>query len=311
MLKIHINDPLDEDALRKLKNDLPNAEITSEHFDKEVLKEKIKDYDVLIVRSATKVTKDILENADNLKIIGRAGMGLDNIDVETSKAKGIKVLNTPGQNSLSVAELVLGMVLDIYRHITRGTVGLRDGKWEKKQLKGLELSKKTFGIIGFGFVGKNLAKLLKGFETETLVYDVVKLTDEELKEYNVKQVSLEELLKNSDVISLHVPKNDKTYHMIGDEQFEEMKEKVVIINAARGGVLDEKALLKYLKNGKVLGAGLDVFEEEPPTSEFYKELLSMPNVVATPHIGASTDEAQARVGINIVDKVVEEVKKLN
>lgn len=311
MLKIHINDPLDEDALRKLKNDLPNAEITSEHFDKEVLKEKIKDYDVLIVRSATKVTKDILENADKLKIIGRAGMGLDNIDVENAKAKGIKVLNTPGQNSLSVAELVLGMVLDIYRHITRGSVGLREGKWEKKQLKGLELSKKTFGIIGFGFVGKNLAKLLKGFETETLVYDVVKLTEEEIKEYNVKQVSLEELLKNSDVISLHVPKNDKTYHMIGDEQFEEMKEKVVIINAARGGVLDEKALLKYLENGKVLGAGLDVFEEEPPTSEFYKELLSMPNVVATPHIGASTDEAQARVGINIVDRVVEEVKKLN
>lgn len=311
MLKIHINDPLDEDALRKLKNDLPNAEITSEYFDKEVLKEKIKDYDVLIVRSATKVTKDMLENVDKLKIIGRAGMGLDNIDVETAKAKGIKVLNTPGQNSLSVAELVLGMVLDIYRHITRGTVGLREGKWEKKQLKGLELSKKTFGIIGFGYVGKNLANLLKGFETETLIYDLVKLTEEEIKEYNVKQVSLEELLKNSDVISLHVPKNDKTYHMIGDEQFEEMKEKVVIINAARGGVLDEKALLKYLKNGKVLGAGLDVFEEEPPTSEFYKELLSMPNVVATPHIGASTDEAQARVGINIVDRVVEEVKKLN
>ncbi|RAO99840.1 3-phosphoglycerate dehydrogenase [Petrotoga sp. 9PW.55.5.1] len=311
MLKIHINDPLDEDALRKLKNDLPNAEITSEYFDKEVLKEKIKDYDVLIVRSATKVTKDMLENVDKLKIIGRAGMGLDNIDVETAKAKGIKVLNTPGQNSLSVAELVLGMVLDIYRHITRGTVGLREGKWEKKQLKGLELSKKTFGIIGFGYVGKNLANLLKGFETETLIYDLVKLTEEEIKEYKVKQVSLEELLKNSDVISLHVPKNDKTYHMISDEQFEEMKEKVVIINAARGGVLDEKALLKYLKNGKVLGAGLDVFEEEPPTSEFYKELLSMPNVVATPHIGASTDEAQARVGINIVDRVVEEVKKLN
>ncbi|WP_113074074.1 D-2-hydroxyacid dehydrogenase [Petrotoga sp. 9PW.55.5.1] len=310
-MKIHINDPLDEDALRKLKNDLPNAEITSEYFDKEVLKEKIKDYDVLIVRSATKVTKDMLENVDKLKIIGRAGMGLDNIDVETAKAKGIKVLNTPGQNSLSVAELVLGMVLDIYRHITRGTVGLREGKWEKKQLKGLELSKKTFGIIGFGYVGKNLANLLKGFETETLIYDLVKLTEEEIKEYKVKQVSLEELLKNSDVISLHVPKNDKTYHMISDEQFEEMKEKVVIINAARGGVLDEKALLKYLKNGKVLGAGLDVFEEEPPTSEFYKELLSMPNVVATPHIGASTDEAQARVGINIVDRVVEEVKKLN
>ncbi|ABX31002.1 D-isomer specific 2-hydroxyacid dehydrogenase NAD-binding [Petrotoga mobilis SJ95] len=310
-MKIHINDPLDENALKKLQNELPDLEITSEHLEKDVLKDKIKEIDVLIVRSATKVTKEILEHADKLKIVARAGMGLDNIDVDTAKLKGITVLNTPGQNSLSVAELVIGMVLDIYRHITRGTIGLKNEQWEKKQLEGFELSQKTFGIIGFGYVGKNLAQLLKGFQTNTLVYDVFEISAEEQKNYNVRQVSLEELLQNSDIISLHIPKNEKTYHFISEPQIKMMKDGAVIINAARGGVLDENYVLKYLKNGKLLGVGLDVFEEEPPKGDFYKELFALPNVVLTPHIGASTKEAQERVGINIVDRVVEEVKKLN
>lgn len=310
-MKIHINDPLDENALKKLQNELPDVEITSEHLEKDVLKDKIKEIDVLIVRSATKVTKEILEHADKLKIVARAGMGLDNIDVDTAKLKGITVLNTPGQNSLSVAELVIGMVLDIYRHITRGTIGLKNEQWEKKQLEGLELSQKTFGIIGFGYVGKNLAQLLKGFQTNTLVYDVFEISAEEQKNYNVRQVTLEELLQNSDIISLHIPKNEKTYHFISEPQIKMMKDGAVIINAARGGVLDENAVLKYLKNGKLLGVGLDVFEEEPPKGDLYKELFALQNVVVTPHIGASTKEAQERVGINIIDRVVEEVKKLN
>lgn len=310
-MKIHINDPLDENALKKLQNELPDVEITSEHLEKDVLKDKIKEIDVLIVRSATKVTKEILEHADKLKIVARAGMGLDNIDVDTAKLKGITVLNTPGQNSLSVAELVIGMVLDIYRHITRGTIGLKNEQWEKKQLEGFELSQKTFGIIGFGYVGKNLAQLLKGFQTNTLVYDVFEISAEEQKNYNVRQVTLEELLQNSDIISLHIPKNEKTYHFISEPQIKMMKDGAVIINAARGGVLDENAVLKYLKNGKLLGVGLDVFEEEPPKGDLYKELFALQNVVVTPHIGASTKEAQERVGINIIDRVVEEVKKLN
>jgi D-3-phosphoglycerate dehydrogenase len=310
-MKIHINDPLDENALKKLQNELPDLEITSEHLEKDVLKDKIKEIDVLIVRSATKVTKEILEHADKLKIVARAGMGLDNIDVDTAKLKGITVLNTPGQNSLSVAELVIGMVLDIYRHITRGTIGLKNEQWEKKQLEGFELSQKTFGIIGFGYVGKNLAQLLKGFQTNTLVYDVFEISEEEQKNYNVRQVTLEELLQNSDIISLHIPKNEKTYHFISEPQIKMMKDGAVIINAARGGVLDENAVLKYLKNGKLLGVGLDVFEEEPPKGDLYKELFALQNVVVTPHIGASTKEAQERVGINIIDRVVEEVKKLN
>ena len=208
-MRIHINDPLDETALQKLKEKLPKALITSEHLDKDNLKVKMKDVDVLIVRSATKVTKEIIESAPKLKIIGRAGMGMDNIDVEAADTKNIKVLNTPGQNALSVAELIIGMVIDIYRNITRATIGLKEGKWEKKELEGLELSGKTFGIIGFGYVGKNLAKLLIGFDTTTLVHDIVDLTELEQKEYKVSQVPFEELLRKSDIISLNIPKNEK------------------------------------------------------------------------------------------------------
>ena len=202
------------------------------------------------------------------------------------------------------------MVIDIYRNITRASIGLKEGRWEKNALEGFELSGKTFGIIGFGYVGTNLAKLLTGFNTTTLVYDIINLTAEEQNKYKVKQVSFEDLLKQSDIISLNLPKNEKTFHVIGEKEIKLMKDNVIIINAARGGVLDEKAALKYLKDGKIFGLGLDVFEEEPPVSDFYKELFSLPNVVVTPHIGASTKEAQERVGINIIDRIVEEVNKI-
>ena len=304
---LHINDPLAQDATDKLKELLPEVKITVEHYEPEVLKEKVTEMDILVVRSATKVTKDIIEAAPNLKIIGRAGMGLDNIDLETAKSKNIQVINTPGANSLSVAELVVGMILSLYRYTPRGTQGIKEGKWEKKQLKGLELSGKTLGIVGFGNIGKLLSKLVSGFGVKVLVFDVFDIPEETLKEYNVEKVSLEEIYKNADIISLHVPKNDKTYHMISNEQFEVMKDNVVIINAARGGIVDEEALLKYLENGKVFGAGLDVYETEPPKGDLYEKLMSF-NVVATPHIGATTKEAQWRVGMDLVDRLVKAIK---
>ncbi|SHE93996.1 D-3-phosphoglycerate dehydrogenase [Marinitoga hydrogenitolerans DSM 16785] len=307
---IHINDPLAEEATEKLKNALPEAKITIEHFEKEELKEKIKDFDILIIRSATKATKDIIENGKNLKLIARAGMGLDNVDLNAAKEKGIKVINTPGANSLSVAELVVGYILSIYRHIVTGTVTLREGKWEKKSLKGFELTGKTLGIVGFGHIGKLVRKLVTGFDMKVLVFDVFEIPEEVQKENNVKQVSFEELIKNSDIITLHVPLNEKTKHLISEKEFEMMKDNVVLINAARGGVVDEKALLKYLENGKVLGAGLDVFETEPPISEIQMKLLNHPMVVATPHIGATTKEAQRRVGLELVDKIVEIAKNM-
>ncbi|KAF2957045.1 D-2-hydroxyacid dehydrogenase [Marinitoga sp. 38H-ov] len=305
---IHINDPLDSEATEKLKNALPNAKITIEHFEQGVLKEKVKDFDVLVVRSATKATREIIENGKNLKLIARAGMGLDNVDLEAAKEKGIKVINTPGANSLSVAELVVGYILAIYRHIVTGTVTLREGKWEKKNLKGFELTGKTLGIVGFGNIGKLVRKLVTGFDMNVLVFDVFEIPEEIQKEHNVKQVSLEELIKNSDIITLHVPLTDKTKHLISEKEFEMMKDNVVIINAARGGVVDEEALLKYLENGKVLGAGLDVFETEPPKTDVQMKLLNHPMVVGTPHIGATTKEAQKRVGLELVDKIIEFVK---
>ncbi|BBE30749.1 hydroxypyruvate reductase [Tepiditoga spiralis] len=304
---LHINDPLAQDATDKLKELLPEIKITVEHYEPEVLKEKATEMDVLVVRSATKVTKDIIEAAPKLKIIGRAGMGLDNIDLETAKSKNIQVINTPGANSLSVAELVVGMILSLYRYTPRGTQGIKEGKWEKKQLKGLELTGKTLGIVGFGNIGKLLSKLVSGFGVKVLVFDVFDIPEEVLKEYNVEKVSLEEIYKNADIISLHVPKNDKTYHMISSKQFEAMKDGVVIINAARGGIVDEEALLKYLENGKVFGAGLDVYENEPPKGFLYEKLMNF-NVVATPHIGATTKEAQWRVGMDLVDRLVKAIK---
>ncbi|AEX84990.1 phosphoglycerate dehydrogenase-like oxidoreductase [Marinitoga piezophila KA3] len=307
---IHINDPLDSEATEKLKAALPEAKITIEHFEKDELIEKVKDFDVLVVRSATKATKEVIENGTNLKLIARAGMGLDNVDLEAAKEKGIKVINTPGANSLSVAELVVGYMLSVYRHLVTGTVTLREGKWEKKKLKGFELTGKTLGIVGFGNIGKLVRKLVTGFDMEVLVFDVFEIPEEVQKEYNVKQVSLEELIKNSDIITLHVPLTEKTRHLISEKEFEMMKDNVVIINAARGGVVDEEALLKYLENGKVLGAGLDVFETEPPTSEIQMKLLNHPMVVATPHIGATTKEAQKRVGLELVDKIVDIVKNM-
>lgn len=307
---IHVNDPLDPEAFRLLQEKLSDHKVTTEHYDKDTLKEKVKEMDVLVVRSATKVTSEIIENGHNLKIIGRAGMGLDNIDMDKANEKNITVVNTPGQNSLSVAELVVGMILAIYRKIARGTEGIKNGKWEKKQLKGLELSNKTLGIVGFGYIGKFLSELVRGFNVSVLVYDVVDISEEELNKYNAKKVSFEELLKNSDIVTLHVPSNKHTHHLISDKEFDLMKDKAVIINAARGGIIDETALFKYLENGKILGAGLDVFETEPPNGELYDKLLSLNNVVTTPHIGASTDEAQERVGFNIVDVVVNQIKNI-
>jgi D-3-phosphoglycerate dehydrogenase len=299
------------DAMEKFEKDLPNAKITTEHFEKDELIEKVKDFDILVVRSATKVTREIIEAGDNLKIIGRAGMGLDNIDLEAAEEKGIVVLNTPGQNSLSVAELVVGMILSLNRHIVRGTKGISEGKWEKKQLKGVELTGKTLGIVGFGNIGKHLANLVSGFNVKVKVFDVFEIDEDTKKQFNIEQVSFEDLIKDSDIISLHIPHNDKTHHIISEKEFEKMKDNALLINCARGGVVDEKALLKALKEKMIAGAGLDVYEEEPAKGDIYKELFNLDNVVGTPHVGASTKEAQQRVGINMVERIVNATKKIN
>lgn len=303
-MRIHINDPLDKQATEKLAN-VPGVVLTSQHYEKDELIKIMPEIEVLIVRSATKVTADIIEAGTNLKIIGRAGTGLDNIDVKTAEAKGIKVLNTPGANSISVAELTIGLMIACSRHIARGTIDLKNGKWTKKELEGHELFGRTVGIIGFGNIGKEVAKRLLAFDMKVLAYDpYVKETD-----MNVKIVDLETIYKESDYITIHVPLTPETKNLINKDTIAKMKDGVIIINAARGGIIDEAALYEGLTNGKIYAAGLDVFELEPPTDELRQKLLALPNVVATPHVGASTFEAQERVGMLLVDRLIKEISK--
>jgi len=267
-------------------------------MNEEELVKTIPPFDGIIVRSATKVTSRVIESAENLKIIVRAGIGLDNIDLEAAKKKGIKVANTPAATTISVAELTMGLMLSAVRNIAQANMSMKNHKWEKKLFSGTELYEKTLGIIGFGKIGKEVAKRALAFGMKVIAYDVIKIETD----LNVKQVSLEELLLNSDIITLHIPLTEETKHLISEKEFNSMKDGVILINAARGGVVDEKALLNALNSGKVRAAAIDVWEKEP-TDNF--ELVNHPNVIALPHLGASAKEGQARAGLEAV-KILKE-----
>ncbi len=297
-LKILVNDPLAPDAITILKG--AGLDVDEREYSKVDLPKYIGEYDGIIVRSATKVTKEVIDAGKKLKVIGRAGVGLDNIDLNAAKARGIAVLSTPTANAISVAELVFGFMISVSRHIVTGTTTLRDGKWEKKALDGVELYGKTLGIIGFGNIGAEVAKRAFAFGMKVITYDVI----QNKRGLDVEFVPLNDLLKNSDYITVHLPLLDSTKHMISDDQFSMMKKSAIFVHAARGGIVDDKALLNALKSGKIAGAALDVFEAEP-LDDVDREIVSMPNVVATPHLGASTIEAQGRVGREIAEKVVE------
>jgi D-3-phosphoglycerate dehydrogenase len=259
---------------------------------------RIKGYDALIVRSATKVTKEVIENS-NLRIIGRAGVGLDNIDLEATRKKGIEVVNSPEASTISVAELVFGSLLALMRNIAHAHHSLKAGKWDRNRFTGNELFGKTLGIIGFGRIGREVALRARAFGMNVMVYDP-RITVEDTREYNCKLASLEEILTESDIITLHVPLVKGTRGMIGKGELDLMKDSAILVNIARGGLVDEDALYKQLKEGKIKGAVLDVFEDEPPVDT---PLLSLDNVVLTPHLGASTDEAQINAGIVVVEKI--------
>lgn len=261
----------------------------------EELTRAIPEYDAIIVRSATKVTADIIAAGRNLKVIGRAGVGLDNVDRKAAEARGIKVVNTPAATSVSVAELALGFMLAAARQIPQATISLRERKWEKKAFKGTELFGKTLGLIGSGRIGTELARRAEALGMKVLVLDPY------VKEcLHGTLCRLDELLPQADYISLHIPKTDETYHLLGRPQFDMMKKGVVIVNCARGGVVDEAALYDALVSGKVAMACLDVYETEP-IRDF--RLFTLPNVIGTPHIGAQTREGQERAGIGIAEKV--------
>lgn len=266
-----------------------------EHYQPEELIEAIPEYDAVIVRSATKVTQEVIDAGQNLKTIARAGTGIDNIDHRYAESSGIPVLNAPGANSHSVAELVFAHLFALLRFIPQANITLRRGEWNKKQYKGHEIAGKTLGIIGFGRIGKITARLALQWDMKVVVYDIVEQTSDQALEF----VSLPELLSRADFITLHVPKLKKP--LITKREIGMMKEGVYLINCARGGVIDEDDLLGALNSGKIAGAGLDAFLNEPTPNP---ELVNHPKVSVTPHIGASTVEALDRVGIQIAKKVV-------
>ncbi len=266
----------------------------------EELLQGIKEYDAMIVRSRTKVTAQVLAAAERLKVVGRAGVGVDNIDLEAAKAHGVTVVNAPTSTSLAVAELTLGLMLAMAREIPRADAGMKAGEWLKKELGGMELYGKTLGVIGMGRIGSEVGKRAAAFGMSALGYDPL-IPAEEIKRRGAEPVSLDGLYARSDFISLHLPLTDETRSMVAEQAFGRMKRGVRILCAARGGIIDESALLAALESGQVAGAALDVFASEPPGAS---GLVRHPKVIATPHVGAQTVEAQSRAAEDIANEVL-------
>lgn len=272
---------------------------------KEELPDIIGDFDAIVIRSATKVKGDLLEAARNLKVVGRAGIGLDNVDLKKCEERGITVRNTPNATTDTVAELALAFMFALARKVVQGTTTLRKGEWAKKQLKGSELLGKTLGIVGCGRIGSALARKCDALGMNIIGCDVVHIS-----EACVDQCEIPEVFSQADFISLHLPLLPETKHIINEEAIAKMKDGVFIINCARGGTIDEKALYEAIKSGKVGGAALDVWEKEPVELESSKKLLELEQVIGSPHIGAQTAEGQERAGIQVAEAVIEELKKL-
>ncbi len=268
----------------------------------EQIKEKIEQYSIVIVRSRTTLTKELVQKANNCKIIARVGVGLDNIDLDAAKAKNIRVINAVEGAMTAVAELVLGLMLSLARNIAYADRGIRDGKWLKKEVKGTELKGKYLGIVGVGNIGKRLGRLAKGLNMNIIGYDVIPIDDEFVKDVGMMKADLDTLLQSSDYVSIHVPLLDSTRHLINADKIKIMKDTAKIINTSRGGVIDEDALHDALKNGTLGGAALDVFESEPAIGH---KLTQLDNVILTPHMGAQTKEAQALAANVIGEKIVQ------
>jgi len=295
-MKILVTDQIHPEAIAFLKN--AGFEVDEKYdIDNKGLKEIIENYDALIVRSRTKVTKEIIEAGKRLSVIGRAGVGLDNIDTKSAAEKNIKVINTPDVSTVSVAELVIGFMVAAARFIPQATESLKRGEWDKEKFMGTELAGKTLGIIGVGRIGNAVAKRAKVFDMNVIGYDPYVKNSQE-----IKMVDFDVLLKTSDFITVHTPLTDETKHLISINEIKNMKKGVTVINAARGGIIDENALKYGLDNGIIRAVCLDVFESEKP---FRSVLTDEYNFIGTPHIGAQTEEAQKRAGFEIAKKIVE------
>jgi len=299
-MKVLVGDALSEVGV-KIFQETPGIEVdVITGLSPEELKEIIGKYDALVIRSATKVTEDIIMAASNLKVIGRAGIGLDNVDIPVASRQGIVVMNTPYGNTITTAEHTIAMIMALSRNIPQATASLKDGKWEKKKLKGRELFNKTLGLIGAGNIGGIVADRAKGLKMKVIIYDPY-IKPETIEELDVESVSLDELLKRSDYVTIHTPKTEETKNLINKETLAKMKKGAMLINCARGGIVNEDDLYEALKSGHLWGAAIDVFSTEPPGKN---KLLELNNFICTPHLGASTSEAQVNVARDVAEQIV-------
>ncbi len=301
IFKILICDDLTDEGLHLLRQEKEIQVFVKTKLPLEELKKEIADCDACVVRSGTQLTKEVIEASKKLKVIGRAGVGLDNVDVEAASKRGIVVINTPGGNTISAAEHTFCLLMSLARNIPQASASMKQGEWERKKFTGVELYEKTLGVLGLGRIGTEVAKRAQSFGMRVIAYDPF-LRLEKAKQIGVELVNLEDLLSRSDFLSLHMPLTVENKYIIGEKELGKVKKGIRIINCARGGLIDEAALARAIQNGRVAGAALDVFESEPPKQS---PLLDLPSVIATPHLGASTEEAQIAVSVDVAQSIVD------
>ncbi|HEY6101524.1 MAG TPA: phosphoglycerate dehydrogenase, partial [Anaeromyxobacter sp.] len=298
--RVLVSDDLSPEAVRILRDAGLDVDVKV-GLKPDELEAIVGDYDALAVRSATKVTARLLERAQRLRVIGRAGIGVDNVDLEAATRRGIVVMNTPGGSSVTVAELALAMILDLSRHVASATASVKAGKWEKKRFQGHELAGKTLGVVGIGNIGSVLVDRAQAMKMRVIAYDPF-ISPEAAAKLGASLVDLDALWRESDVISIHVPLTEKTRNLVDASVLATVKKGAILVNCARGGIVDEKALADALASGHLGGAALDVFEKEPPPPDH--PLLRLDGFVCTPHIGASTEEAQSAVAVAVAEQLV-------
>lgn len=304
MMKVLVSDVLGEIGVQMLK-DTEGVDVdVKTGLSPDALKDVIGNYDGLIIRSATKVTKNLLEAATRLKVVGRAGIGLDNVDIPAATQRGVVVMNTPTGNVITTAEHAISMLMALTRNIPSGTISLKEARWEKKALQGREVYHKVLGVIGYGKIGSIVADRAKGLKMQVVIYDPF-VTPEQIEKDGYKSVTLDALYEIADYITIHVPKLKETTGLINKDAFAKMKDGVMVINCARGGIVEEDDLYDAMISGKVAGAALDVFETEPPGQH---KLMELDRFICTPHLGASTKEAQTNVAVAVAEQIIDYLK---
>lgn len=306
MYKVLVCDGMAEEGARILKSSKNIDAVIKNKISREELLQIVGDFDAISVRSATKVDAEVIEKGSNLKVIGRAGIGVDNIDVPSATKRGIVVMNTPGGNNITTAEHAIAMLMALTRHIPQATMSMKNGKWEKSKFVGREIFNKTIGIIGLGNIGSIVADRAKGLKMNVIAYDPF-ISEEVAAKRGIELVSLSDLFERSHYITIHVPLLEETKNMINKDTISKMRNGVFIINCARGGIVNELDLYEALKSGKVAGAAFDVFEKEPVDPN--NPLLTLDNFICTPHLGASTEEAQINVSISIAEQIVDYLER--